>query len=91
MASKATAKTEARNEDVTVDFRGQSYTVAASALDNIEILEFIEDEQYFKAIRATIGAEQWTKFKDENRDEQGRVTADAFQEFVETVFGALGN
>lgn len=91
MANKATAKTEAMAEDVTVNFNGQDYTVLASAMDNIEILEFIEDEQYFRAIRATLGVDSWKRFKDSNRDEQGRVTAEVFQEFVEAVFGALGN
>lgn len=86
-----TAKADVRKEDTVLEYGGETYTIPADTMDNIEIIEFIEDEEYIHAIRAIIGREQWSKFKDAHRDERGRVSTEDFQAFIEYVFGSLGN
>ena len=84
------AKAEARAKFIEFDHDGIHYVIDRDNADNIELMEFVEDEQYFKAIRGYLGTDQWNKFKDTHRDEQGRVSADAFEPFMQAVMDAVG-
>lgn len=86
---RQTAKSEVKNEATEIVFKDETYVVAPDALDNIELIEAIEDEKFIKAIRMVIGDAQWAKYKESNRDENGRVLSDGFQEFVEAIFRDL--
>ena len=84
------AKAEARGEDIVVVHDGVTYQIDLDNADNLELLEFIEDEHYIKAIRGYLGADQWAKFKDAHRDDKGRVSAATFEDFINVVMGAIG-
>lgn len=84
------AKAEAKDKDVELDFEGVHYVIDRDNAKNLELMEFVEDEQYIKAIRGYLGADQWAKFKDANRDEKGRVAAEPFEPFLNAVMAAIG-
>lgn len=86
-----TAKDDAKGDGTVVEFNGAEYTIAEAAMDNIEVMEFVEEEKYLKAIKLIIGEAQWQAFKDGNRDVHGRVTSSVFTDFIEKVFAHLGN
>lgn len=84
------AKAEARAQFVEFDHDGEHYTIDRDNADNLELMEFVEDGQYIRAIRGYVGLDQWAKFKDANRDEQGRVTTATFEEFLTLAMAAIG-
>ena len=83
-------KAEARGDVITVEHKGATYEIDRDNADNLELMEFIEDEQYIKATRGYLGADQWAKWKDANRDEKGRVRSADFESFLNTVMSAIG-
>ena len=84
------AKAEARSQFIEFDHDGEHYVVDRDNADNLELMEFVEDQQYIKAIRGYVGLDQWAKFKDAHRDAQGRVTTDTFESFLNAVMVAIG-
>lgn len=85
-------KAEATDEVQYVEFEhnGETYTVHPDALDNLELFEAVEDEQYLKATRGFIGKEQWDKFKNTHRTEDGRVPMAALEGFLQALMEAIG-
>ncbi len=88
---RLTAKDEAQGTLVEIEYNEESYLIDPKAMNDIEVLEFIEDAQYIKATKKLIGNAQWVKYKDSNRDEEGRVNPDGFQDFLSQVMKAMGN
>jgi hypothetical protein len=84
------AKAEALSQFIELDHDGEHYVIDRDNANNLELLEFIEDGNYIKAIRGYLGADQWGKFKDANRDDKGRVDAEAFEPFLNAVMAAIG-
>ena len=84
------AKAEAKGQDIHIDHAGVHYVIDRENAHNLEVMEFIEDEQYIKAIRGYLGVDQWVKFKDANRDQQGRVDDRAFEPFLNAVMAGMG-
>lgn len=84
------AKAEARSEPIEVDFEGEHYVIDRENADNLELFELVEDEKYLSAIRGFLGAEQWSKWKDAHRDDQGRVRSASFEPFLDAVMVAIG-
>lgn len=84
------AKAEAQSQFIEFDHDGQHYVVDRENADNLELMEFVEDGQYIKAIRGYLGLEQWAKFKDSHRDDAGRVTTASFEDFLNAVMEAIG-
>lgn len=84
------AKAEAKGLPVEFDFEGEHYSIDRENADNLELMEFIEDELYIKAIRGFLGADQWAHWKSVNRDEQGRVSAKNFEPFLNRAMAAIG-
>lgn len=74
-------------QDTTFEHNGQAYTVPAEAFDDIEVLEFLEDEAFIKAARQLLGPEQWAQWKDANR-EGGRVSSSKAEEMLTSLFAA---
>ena len=75
--------------EVTVEFNGVEYSIHAGAMENVEVLEFLEDEQYIKALRALIGRARWAQFKESIRTEDGIVPASELEKFLQVVMEAL--
>lgn len=86
-----TAMAEKRGKTISIEHGGVTYEVPADALDDVELVEYIEDEKYITAIRNLIGPDQWARFKDSARNEHGKVPVETFQLFIEKVFDQLGN
>lgn len=84
------AKAEAKAQFIEFDHDGEHYTIDRDNADNLELMEFVEDAQYIKAIRGYVGLDQWSKFKDAHRDDQGRVTTDSFESFLQAAMDAIG-
>jgi hypothetical protein len=86
-------KQEATNEvkAVSFEYEGESYTIDRDNMNNLELFEAIEDEQYIKATRGFLGKDQWTKFKDAHRDDQGRVPMEPLEGFLQSMMDALGS
>lgn len=85
-------KAEAQDLDENIEFEydGTTYTVERANLDNLELFEAIEDQQYIKATRGFIGRDQWEKFKDVHRTEDGRVPMEPLEGFLEALMEAVG-
>ena len=90
-ASAKARKDEALAEvpDISFEHDGETYAVARENLDNLELFEAIEDQQYIKATRGFIGREQWDKFKDKYRVD-GRVPLEHLEGFLEALMEAVG-
>ena len=84
------AKAEVKGQDIRVEHGGVEYVIDRENAHNLEIMEFIEDEHYIKAIRGYLGADQWAKFKDANRDAKGRVDDRGFEPFLNAVMAGMG-
>ncbi len=84
------AKAEAQSQFIEFDHDGEHYTIDRDNADNLELMEFVEDAQYIKAIRGYVGLDQWAKFKDSHRDDAGRVTTESFESFLSAAMEAIG-
>lgn len=89
-ASKSAAKADAEGASIEVDFLGEHYVIDRNQADNLELMEFVEDEQYIKATRGYLGREQWERWKDSVRTEDGRVPSAPFEEFLNLIMEAIG-
>ena len=87
--ANSNAKARALKGNAKFTFKDHEYEVQAEALDDIEVFELFEDEKYMTAVKKVLGKEEFETFKDNNRNEQGRVSMEVFTEFVETMFEAL--
>lgn len=76
-------------------YKGHQYTIARENVDDVEIFELIEDGKSLSALRAMVGPVQWARFKDDARNDQGRVTMTEMNDFLnlcmEAIGGAQGN
>lgn len=89
-ASEKAAKSEAQDKIIEVDFDGERYSIDRDQADNLELMEFVEDEQYIKALRGYLGREQWARWKDSQRTEDGRVPMAPFEDFLNAIMEAIG-
>lgn len=69
-------------KDVTVEWNGNEYLISGEALDDAELLEYFTDENFIGALRSMLGDKQWKSYKDNERNEAGRVTASGAAEFL---------
>jgi len=76
-------------KDVTVEWNGHEYTIAGEALDDAELLEYFTDENFIGALRLMLGDAQWRAYKDNERNEAGRVTASGASEFLTHALEAV--
>src|SRR5437879_6247394 len=83
-------KAEARADVITVEHNGATYQIDRENADNIELMEFVEDQKYISAIRGYLGLDQWSAWKEANRDEKGQVRSADFESFLQAVMDAIG-
>lgn len=91
-----TANTARKNEAVpeeatpiTFEYDGETYEIAADATDNLELYEAIEDDKMLTATRGFLGQEQYNKFKDAHRNENGIVSVTSFENFLQALMTAV--
>lgn len=87
------AKARALEGKHTFTFNEKDYTVDSKALDDVEVFEMFEEDKFMSAVKKILGAEQFSAFKENNRQEDGRIPMELFGEFVEKMFEEfnLGN
>lgn len=81
----AAQKAEAQDGSVTFDYDGNTYTVKADVLDDLETMLLFEEGKILSTVRACIGPEQWAAFVAKKRN----VSKD-FSDFASAMFAALG-
>jgi len=84
------AKAEAKAQFIEFDHDGDHYVIDRENADNLELLEFVEEEKYILAIRGYLGKDQWGRWKDAHRDDAGRVKQEHFEPFLNAVMEAIG-
>lgn len=77
-------------QDVEFEYEGQTYTIEADRLNNLELFEAIEDEKYLQATRGFLGDAQWAEFKDSQRLPDGRVPMECLEGFLAEMVKAIG-
>lgn len=87
---KNTAKSEGEGRDIVAEFNGETYTITKDRADNLEIMEYVEDQEYIKALRGYLGLEQWATWKEQARDDDGIVRMSAFEQFLDSIMKAIG-
>jgi hypothetical protein len=86
----ATAKDEAGEKQIVVEYDGDKYTITRENADNLDLYELVEEDKYILALRGYLGTDQWTKWKDSVRDDAGRVSMSKFEGFLNAVMEAVG-
>jgi hypothetical protein len=82
-----------------VTWEGHEYAVDPAVMDDVAVLEILadmEEKPYLlvKMIRVLLGDEQWERFKENHKDESGRLTVTRVGEFMTILnkeLEALGN
>jgi hypothetical protein len=83
----------------TVTWEGHEYSVDPTVMDDVVVMEILadmEEKPYLlvKFVHVLLGDEQWERFKEDHKDEQGRLTVTRLAEFMEILnkeLEALGN
>lgn len=65
------------------------YFIAGENLDDAELLEYFTDENFVGALRIMLGQEGWARYKENARNENGRVTASGAAEFLNHVLNEV--
>lgn len=89
-ALKNEAKPLDEREPVSFEYDGETYTIDPANVDNLELYEAVEDEKYLTAARGFVGKDQWSKFKDTHRDNEGRVPMAPVEGFLQALMEAVG-
>jgi len=80
---------------VTVKYRKHQYTVPAEAFDDAEFLDAMiqaddDPTAAFRAARSLLGKDLWDQFRENERDENGRVKASDFMELFAKIMEEAG-
>jgi hypothetical protein len=73
-------------EDGTVS---HEYFIAGESMDDAELLEYFTDENFIGALRIMLGPKQWLAYKENARNENGKVTASGAAEFLNHVLAEV--
>jgi hypothetical protein len=65
------------------------YLIAGENLDDAELLEHFTDGNPIGALRIMLGAEGWASYKENSRNEAGRVTASGATEFLDYALAEM--
>jgi hypothetical protein len=83
-------------KDVTIvwpplseDTASHEYLIAGENLDDAELLEYFTDENFVGALRIMLGPAGWAAYKDNARNESGRVTASGAAEFLNYILAEV--
>lgn len=61
------------------------YVISGEAMDDAELLEYFTDENFVGALRIMLGPAGWNAYKDNARNDAGKVTASGAAEFLNHV------
>lgn len=86
------AKSEASGDTETITFTydDREWSYRSSAVNDVEILEFVEDGKITTALRKILGADQWSDWKDIHRLDDGTVPPEDMEDFTKAIFEAGG-
>lgn len=65
------------------------YFIAGESMDDAELLEYFTDENFIGALRIMLGPKQWLAYKENARNENGKVTASGAAEFLNHVLAEV--
>lgn len=82
-ADHQTAKADVINEVKEFDWRGTTYNVDPSLIDDLEFFEALETNMFSTALKKMLGAEQYATFKGQVKESEGRVSLATTQKFLE--------
>lgn len=72
------------------EWKGHTYRVEREALDDVEVMEYLTDQNTVGALKLMLGQKLWDTYKKNNRDENtGRVKATEATDFVNHIFEEL--
>ena len=77
-------------KEVQFTFRGVTYHINREDVDDLELFELIEDNKSITACRQILGPERWKQFKESARGENGRVTMDTMNQFLNELMVGIG-
>lgn len=84
--AKTPADRKSKKSDVIAfEFEGVTYKLNKADFDDLEFVELLQDDKQLIAFRKLLGNEQWSKFKDSVRTDDGRVPADQAERFFELM------
>lgn len=89
-SAAAPAKAEAEAAPIEFEYEGETYVITRANADNLEIFELVELDQLIRATRLFLGADQWDRWKDAQRDADGAVPVGKFTPFLNAVMAAIG-
>lgn len=79
---RQTARSEVIGNKTEFDWKGTTYTVDPDLLDDLEFFEALEDNQIASAVRKMLGVDQYTTFKDQVKEAEGRVSLETTSQFL---------
>ena len=77
-------KAEARSEDTTIEFDGETYAIPPSSEWDIEVIEAAEEGRIVASTKLLLGPDQWAKFRKDHK------TAGELERFFEALGGVMG-
>lgn len=89
--AKQETDTEDENEVYEFEWKGETYHVDQEAMDDVEVMEFLTDDNTIGALRLMLQEKDWVKYKAKNKNAKGRTTASGANEFLEHIFEVLGS
>lgn len=77
-------------ESYDFEWNGHSYKVEVAAMDDVEVMEHLTDNNSVGALRLMLGDKLWERYKKEQRDATtGRVKASDATDFLNLIFEEL--
>lgn len=79
-------------------FEGVKYQVRRDALEDLDVMDWLGQMQddddnallMMLVLKRVLGASQWDKFKDSQRDDSGRADPAKLEAFISGLFEAVG-
>lgn len=84
-ADHQTAKQDVENQSIDVDWHGHTYVIETELVNDLEVLEAFEQNYLATGLRRMLGDDQYQAFKDNERNDGGRISLDSVNEFLEQV------
>lgn len=71
--------------DLHLVWHGNEYDIAGENLDDVEVLEYLTDDNFVGALRLMLGDKGWADYKANERNDRGKVTASGAAEFLNHI------
>lgn len=88
-AAKKEAQAKPEEANISFEYEGETYEIDRAAFTDLELIEAVEDEHFVQATRGYLGKEQWSKFKNTIRGEDGRVPVEKLEPFLQKLMDVL--